>query len=211
MAPIYMLCVMAKVPIAGATKTRLAPKLGASRAADFSAAMTADVCAIAAATGLPWRVCFDGPEDHPWTVALPYSTERQCGGDLGERLTHALRQGGIAIGTDCVLLSPDTLVAAHQELLAGVDLVLGLARDGGYTFVGASVHAVRSGIFDGIPWSTPHTAAAQLRRAQQLRLRIRTMDGTFDVDQPEDIDALRGALAQTSNTVAPRSRAWLAL
>jgi rSAM/selenodomain-associated transferase 1 len=206
-----MLCVMAKVPIPGATKTRLAPTLGAERAAAFSAAMAADVCAIAAASGLPWRVCIEGPEDHPWITTLPCSTERQCPGDLGDRLSHALRQGGVAIGTDCVLLSPDTLVAAHDQLRVGADLVLGLAPDGGYTFVAASVHAVRSGIFAGIPWSSPHTAAAQLRRAQELGLSITTMDGTFDVDEPEDIEALRRALAQMSNTVAPHSRAWLAL
>ncbi len=206
-----MLYVMAKVPVPGRTKTRLIPMIGAESAAAFSAAMTADVCAIAAATGIPWRMCLDGPEDHPWVRALSCDREPQSAGDLGARLAHALRDGGVAIGTDCVLLNPRSLVEAHSAVHEEVDIVLGLARDGGYTFVGASQHAVRSGVFESIPWSTPQTAAGQLRRAAELNLRVRTVDGTFDVDEPADIDALRHALARLSNTVAPRSRAWLAL
>jgi len=206
-----MLCIMAKVPVPGRTKTRLIPALGAENAAALSAAMTEDVRKIAEATGLPWRMCLEGWTEHPWTRDLSCAIEPQCAGDLGARLTHALREGGVAIGTDCVLLSPETLRIAHEAVQTEADLVLGLALDGGYTFVGASLNAVRRGVFDAIPWSTPQTAAAQLHRAQVLGLRIRTMDGTFDVDEPEDIDRLRQALAQMPNTVAPCSRAWLAL
>jgi rSAM/selenodomain-associated transferase 1 len=206
-----MLCVMAKIPVPGRTKTRLIPALGAENAAALSAAMTEDVRKIAEATGLPWRMCVEGWMEHPWTRDLSCATEPQCDGDLGARLTHALREGGVAIGTDCVLLRPETLRIAHEAVQTDVDLALGLALDGGYTFVGASLHAVRRGVFDAIPWSTPQTAAAQLHRAQVLGLRIRTMDGTFDVDEPEDIGRLRQALSQMSNTVAPYSRAWLAL
>lgn len=204
-----MLNVIARAPIPGRTKTRLIPALGEDGAAALSAAMLADVIALARATNLPWRVCHAGPGDHPAFEGAPRVP--QVGSDLGEVLASALSGGGLAIGSDCVLLEPHVLVDAHLAVTTGVaDLVLGLSLDGGYTFVAASGRAVERGVFDDVPWSTPRTADAQLARARALGLSTLAVDGTFDVDEPEDIARLRDALARSPSRLARATRAALA-
>lgn len=205
-----MLNVIARAPIAGRTKTRLIPALGASGAATLSAAMLADVIALARATGLPWRVCHAGPGDHPAFEDAPRVP--QVGADLGEVLANALAGGGLAIGSDCVLLAPTDLVDAHLAVTTGAaDLVVGLSLDGGYTFVAASGQAVARGVFERVPWSTPRTAEAQLARARALGLTAVAVDGTFDVDEAEDLTRLRDALEHPSYEArAPATRAALA-
>lgn len=205
-----MLNLVARAPIAGRTKTRLIPALGAKGAAALSAAMLADVIALARATGLPWRVCHAGPGDHPAFEDAPRVP--QVGADLGEVLANALVGGGLAIGSDCVLLRPQVLVDAHAAVNGGAaDVVLGLSLDGGYTFVAASGEAVARGVFEGVPWSTPRTAEVQLARARALGLTALAVDGTFDVDEAEDLARLRQALADPSKEgLAPATRAALA-
>ena len=205
-----MLNIIARAPVPGRTKTRLIPALGEIGAAALSEAMLADVMALARWTQLPWRVCHAGPGDHPAFGDAPRTPQR--GADLGEVLSHALGGGGLAIGSDCVLLRSDVLVDAHEAVSSGrADLVLGLSLDGGYTFVAASARAVAAGVFDGVPWSTPQTGAAQLARASALGLAAVAVDGTVDVDEPGDIAMLALALDQAPPSVAPATRAALGL
>lgn len=202
-----LLTVMARAPVAGRTKTRLIPVLGAEGAARLSAAMTADVLLIARGTGLPWRVCL--AEAHPLFMGVPTVTQGE--GDLGARLTSALAGGGLAIGTDCVLLTAGMLRDAHDAVIeGGLDLVLGLAEDGGYTYAAASARAVALGVFEGIPWSSPDTAGAQLNRAAALGLRTHTTPGTFDVDEGADLLLLRTTLATLPDDVGAHTRLALA-
>lgn len=201
-----MLVVLAKAPLPGVAKTRLAAALGPERAAALAAAFAADTFALAAATGLPWAVWVAGPPAPAWEAGLPAPALRQPEGDLGIRLAAALRAGGVAIGTDAPLLDAPFLRALHAR---PEDLVIARARDGGYTAVHASAGAVAAGVFAGVPWSTPHTADAQLARARALGLSTGQVDGGFDVDVPEDLDTLRLALARLPASVAPHTRAAL--
>jgi glycosyltransferase A (GT-A) superfamily protein (DUF2064 family) len=204
-----VLNIIARAPIPGRTKTRLIPALGEAGAATLSAAMLTDVIALARATGLPWRVCHAGPGEHPAFEDAPRAP--QLGADLSEILTDALGGGGLAIGSDCVLLGPDVLAAAHAAAASGTtDLVLGLSLDGGYTFVAASARAVAAGVFKDVPWSTARTGQAQLERARALGLATRGVDGTFDVDEPADIARLAEALREAAPALAPATRAALA-
>lgn len=200
-----MIVVMAKVPEPGRVKTRLAARLGAEGAAGLAEAMAADLLATVRRTGLPWRVAVDGPLDHPWCLALP-AVEPQPEGDLGARLAWALRDGGVAVGTDAPLLPPELLRRAAASTAA---VRLAPAEDGGYVLVGASREAVQAGLFRGIPWSTGHTLAAQLARARALGLTVELLEGGFDVDRPEDLPRLAAALRSSPPEVAPRTRAWL--
>jgi len=204
-----VLNVIARAPVPGRTKTRLIPALGADGAAGLSAAMLTDVIALARASNLPWRLCHAGPGDHP--AFEDADRVPQVGADLGEVLANALAGGGLAIGSDCVLLGTQVLIDAHVAVTTGrVDVVLGLSLDGGYTFVAASGRAVASGVFEHVPWSTSRTAEAQLARANALGLTTLAVDGTFDVDEPEDIARLQEALARSPLHVARATRAALA-
>lgn len=204
-----MIHVMARVPVPGQTKTRLIATLGAEGAATLSAAMADDVIEVVAATALPWRIVYRGPADHPWLAGRP--AVPQGDGDLGARLTEALSAGGVAVGTDCVLLDAALLQAAHGTVLHGhTDVVVGRALDGGYTFIAVSRRAVAARVFDSVPWSSPDTAAAQVRVAERRGLSVQIWEGTFDVDEPADVERLRLHLNGMGSHLAPRTRQALA-
>lgn len=199
-----MILVMTRVPEPGRVKTRLIPLLGPAGAAHLAAAMAGDTIDVVRATGLPWRLCLDGPLDHPWVrlVDAP-EVEPQAGADLGERLTWALRDGGVAIGTDSPTLPRPMLQEAHGST---ADVVIAPAFDGGYVLVGVQD---ASAIFEEVPWSTAGTFAAQVARARHLGRSVRVLPFWYDVDEPRDLELLRHHLTTLPDALAPRTRAFL--
>ncbi|MFN7143782.1 MAG: TIGR04282 family arsenosugar biosynthesis glycosyltransferase [Myxococcota bacterium] len=201
-----MIVVMAKVPKAGAVKTRLVPLLGADGAAALCRAMTEDVLDGVRASGLPFRIALSGNLADPWVRSLDAPVERQCAGDLGARLRHALRDGGIAIGTDAPTL-PATFLTDAAASLGGHDAVWAPALDGGYVLVGVRPTAL--GVFDEIPWSTAETLAASVARADALGLRHARLPFWYDVDDPSGLRFVRNHLSTLPPDCAPRTRAFL--
>lgn len=199
------LVVMAKAPVLGRVKTRLAPHLGAEGAAAFCAAMTADVLALAAAAG-PARVALEGDPSSSWARALPLPVEPQAEGDLTARLRRALRDGGLAIGTDAPTL-PATLLAEARAALARHDVVFAPAFDGGYVLAGVRPNALA--VFDDVPWSATDTFAASVERARALRLSTATLGFWYDIDTPGDLAFLRAHLRALPPGTAPSTRAFL--
>ena len=198
-----MIVVMAKVPLPGQAKTRLVPRLGERGAAHLCAAMTGDVLETVRRTGLRFKVAVAGPYDHPWVRSLRLPTEPQAEGDLGARLAHALREGGVAIGTDAPTLPAAFLRRAERSTS---DVVLAPSFDGGYVLVGCHDAA---GLFEGVPWSTPRTYEAQVARARALDRSVHTLPFWYDVDEPADLDFLASHLATLPAATAPRTRAFL--
>ena len=198
-----MIVVMARVPEPGKTKTRLIPLLGELGAARLSAAMTGDVLDVVRASGLPFRIALCGPIDHPWVRSLAADVEPQIEGDLGAILTHALREGGVAIGTDAPTLPLPMLREAHGS---SADVVIAPAFDGGYVLVGVQEPGL---LFAGIPWSTPRTFDRQVARARELGLSVRVLPFWYDVDEPADLEFLRNHLTTLPESVAPRTRSFL--
>lgn len=198
-----MLVVMAKVPTAGRSKTRLIPHLGAEAAASLSAAMTVDVFARVQSLGEPWRISVEGDLADPWVHSLPAPWEPQARGDLGHRLLHALRDGGIAIGTDAPTF-PSVLL--EQALGSRAQVCIAPAFDGGYTLVGCQDP---SGIFEEIPWSSADTFRMQVARVRHLRRSLEILPFWYDVDTWEDLQFLRGHLTVLGEAAAPRTWQWL--
>ncbi|MBM4368466.1 MAG: TIGR04282 family arsenosugar biosynthesis glycosyltransferase [Deltaproteobacteria bacterium] len=199
-----MIVIFARVPEPGLTKTRLIPALGPVAAAHLAAAMTGDVIDLARGTGLPFRVALAGRPDHPWVRTLDCDWEPQAEGDLGRKLAHALRDGGVAIGTDAPTLPAALLHEAHAST---ADVVIAPAFDGGYVLVGVSDPA---DVFDLVPWSSPDTFARQHQRALDLGRSVRVLPFWYDVDEPGDVDFLSRHIGTLPGKVAPRTRAWLA-
>ncbi len=211
MNPVYAnVVVMAKVPTPGRAKTRLIPHLGPEGAAGLCRAMTADVFATVQLSGNPWRVALDGDLDDPWVSTIPVPYEPQAPGDLGARLRHALRDGGIAVGTDSPTV-PRQVLSWTANLLLEYDVVFGPAFDGGYVLVGVRDPAVAGpgGIFDDIPWSSTETYAASIERARALGLRHSSLAFWYDIDEPRDLAFLRAQLRVLPQNVAPATRAFL--
>jgi rSAM/selenodomain-associated transferase 1 len=207
--PRRRLVVIAKEPVPGAVKTRLAPLLGADGAARVAAAMLADtVAAMAEVDAEPW-VCFAPPQARPRMARLApgFGLLAQVEGDLGDRLAGcfaALLGSGaervVIVGADTPQVPRATYEAAFA-LLDQADVVLGPAEDGGYYLVGAK--APLPELFVGVPMGTDAVLQVTMERAGRRRLRVGTVPMLRDLDRLED---LRAALAAGELDASPRTR-----
>jgi glycosyltransferase A (GT-A) superfamily protein (DUF2064 family) len=113
---------------------------------------------------------------------------RQCDGDLGARLHHALSyvpgQAALALGADCPGLDGARLAAAAAALDAGHDAVFHPVEDGGYAMVG--VRASDPRLFAGVEWSSAQVMAQSRANVAALGWRAVEGDTLWDVDRPAD-------------------------
>jgi rSAM/selenodomain-associated transferase 1 len=203
------LVVIAKEPVAGAVKTRLAPSVSADGAARVAAAMLADTAAVVTQVDAePW-VCFTPPDARLRMARLAPGCGllAQVEGDLGDRLAGcfaALLGGGaervVIVAADTPHVPRATYEAAFAQL-ERVDVVLGLAADGGYYLVGAK--AALPELFVGVPMGSDAVLRVTIQRAVRRRLRIGTVPMLRDMDRLED---LRAALLAGELDGSPRTR-----
>jgi uncharacterized protein len=203
------LVVIAKEPVPGAVKTRLAPLVGADGAARVAAAMLADTVAVMTQVDAePW-VCFAPPDARGRMARLAPGCGllAQVQGDLGDRLAACfatLLGGGaervVIVAADTPHVPRATYEAAFA-LLDQVEVVLGPAEDGGYYLVGAK--AALPELFVGVPMGTEVVLQVTIQRALRRGLRIATVPMLRDLDRLEDLQA---ALAAGELDASPRTR-----
>lgn len=200
------LLIFAKEPAAGRVKTRLAAAIGAERAARVYSDLLATTLAHGYAA---WRshivdhlelwCASDG--DAPFLrgigTAFSAAAHRQCEGDLGQRMAHAMRDAFtrssslLLIGSDCPLLQPARLAEASAAL-GDCDAVLTPADDGGYVLIGAR----REVPLAGIRWSTKHALEDTVRGFARAGVAYTLLPACWDVDDVAGLarfDALRNA------------------
>jgi rSAM/selenodomain-associated transferase 1 len=217
------LVVLAREPLAGQAKTRLAGTLGPEGAARLHGAFTGDLCERLAVR-FPLTVAADPDPDSAFFRDLAARTGAavvpQGPGDLGARMARALAarlragdRAALLIGTDLPAL-PDGHLAAAAALLERHALVLCPAADGGYYAVGAARAAlprwpeVCERIFAGIAWGGPSVLRATLVRAGDLDVALGP--AWYDVDGPRDLGPLVRHLVSGAEPALPRTRALLA-
>ena len=193
------IAILAKAPLPGLAKTRLAPVLGADGAANLQARFIAHTVATAQSAALGPVTLWVAPDPHhpvfqaiaaPPGVALAAQPE----GDLGARMmaaVEAARGPAIVVGTDCPALTPEHLRAAARTLLDGIDVVIIPVDDGGYGLIG--MQRPQPALFEGMIWSTSSVMAETRRRLSRLGLSWREPARLWDVDRPADLDRLAGA------------------
>jgi len=186
--------ILAKVPTPGRVKTRLAADIGKVKATKVHARLFRHTLEKALDTGLPVTVALDGDMTDDWAHRLQkngVTIERQCDGDLGQRLKHAMRSPGrhIALGSDCVLFEPEWLLdAARSEW----PVVIGPAEDGGYwsITVDNTVPNIRDILFDHMPWSEPSLLKETLQKLRGKHLEPVLLPLAYDVDTLADLQRL---------------------
>ncbi len=197
MTPVTI-CMMAKAPVAGRVKTRLARSIGDRPAARLAAALLVDSWTWIQAAGpaLEPVLVLDGarralPELHP-----PPCIWHQRAGSLGDRLERALRRaargsegGALAIGTDTVGLPAQRLVEAARAVAEG-RAVLGPTDDGGYYVIGVPCAPPR-GALHQVRWSSRHAFADTARAFDSLGWTTQRLPRAFDIDRIEDLERLR--------------------
>jgi hypothetical protein len=206
--------VFAKWPRVGRVKTRLARHLGVERATELATAFLLDTLASLVSCDMRVILAVDHP---PESSEVPPGVELtlQGSGNLGERLERVLAHllisldWAAAIGADSPGLPSGIFAQAAASLSCpnGADAIVGPAKDGGYYLLG--LRKVPSGLFRGVRWSTPFTLADTEARLESAGLVTTRLPMWFDVDEPADLELLRGLLAE-GRIHAPRTRAALA-
>lgn len=191
--------VFARAPVAGAVKTRLIPVIGEHGAAALQRSLVERALAVAREAGLGPVELWCAPDTgDPFFDACQrrfgVSLHRQCDGDLGARMLHALEDAltrsrhALLIGSDCPSLSAWDLREAARVLREGQDAVFCPAEDGGYMLVGVS-HAMPA-LFDPMAWGSDTVMEETRRRLRNLGWRWHELPPHWDVDRPEDYQRL---------------------
>ena len=186
---------MAKSPLAGRVKRRLAASVGVVSAARFYRTCLAHTL-MRLGRDPRWRTLLAVSPDRD--VSAPYwprGIERvpQGGGDLGVRMQRLFRRlppgPAIIVGSDIPAIKASDIARAFR-LLGNGDAVLGRAPDGGYWLVGLRRSPRLLAPFANVRWSGPHALADTLRNLQGHRVAFAAT--LSDVDSEEDYLRLRG-------------------
>jgi rSAM/selenodomain-associated transferase 2/rSAM/selenodomain-associated transferase 1 len=198
--------VLAKAPIAGLAKTRLATALrgdglplglnGAARAQRGFTLRTLGTCR-AAVTGPITLWC--APDTHhrlfrALNSRLGVRCAAQGPGDIGQRMNHAAHAHFaqapkmpcmplLIVGTDCPVLTPAHLQNAADALVDN-DAVLIPAEDGGYVLIG--LRRALPGVFERIEWSTHRVMEQTRARLTAAGAHWQELPTLWDVDEPAD-------------------------
>lgn len=188
----WLLGVFLKYPVPGQVKTRLAGVIGNDAAAAGYREMAELVLVRTAAGEAYRRILFITPQERiqDFVRWLPDETFLpQRGDDLGMRMADAigqlLAQGDCAvlIGSDVPDISTAVIMQAFEALMSH-DVIIGPAEDGGYYLIG--MKQAHTGLFDGIPWSTPEVLPATLGKIAMLGLSYALLPELADIDTIED-------------------------
>lgn len=192
---------MAKAPIPGYVKTRLAGFLTQEQCAGLYRCFLLDIVDCVQASGLELQVAFT-PADriNMFRSMLPSGVALfdQEGESLGHRMANAVdhifrthKTRCIIIGGDIPTLQPGNLREAAAAL-EGKDVCLGPAEDGGYYLIALNKPEER--LFEGISWGSEWVLAETLDRIKELHLTYHLLPPLKDVDRYEDVLGLRQQL-----------------
>jgi len=196
------LVIMAKAPVAGTVKTRLAKSIGSGEATSFYRAMTASAVRRLTTTRR-WKSWLAVTPDR--SAAEPYWPEgidivSQGKGNLGDRmgrLFDVLPPGPVVIiGTDIPDIEPADVAGAFKAL-GGNDAVLGPAPDGGYWLIGLKRTPRVLKPFDNVRWSSRHALQDTLANLEGRRVAL--LRELNDIDTAQEYGAWR----------ARRHSAWM--
>ncbi len=224
------LFIVARLPVVGQAKTRLARDIGANEAADLYRAFLRDLgerFTVAAARDgydLVWYYTApDGAGEREFAACvLVAQTQsegvrfmRQGEGNLGTRLWqgfHTLHTQGyeqiVVLGSDSPHV-PAAWIADAFRTLDTHDVVIGPAHDGGYYLLGQRGAPVD--LFMSIPMSTPVVCAQTVDRAREAGLSVAFAPATFDIDHVSDLVTLSVALETAPSSATDEAPATLAV
>jgi rSAM/selenodomain-associated transferase 1 len=179
------LVVMAKAPIAGRAKTRLARELGLAPSLRFVRHASRHVLERVARDPRWQTMLAVTPDSAIRSRLWPTRVKRmrQGHGDLGTRMQRILDRAGpgpvVIIGTDIPTIRPSHIARAFA-LLGSHDAVFGPAQDGGYWLVGLRRSPCVPEPFREVRWSTSHALSDTLANLQGLS--VARLEVLTDVD-----------------------------
>ena len=189
------IAVFSKPPLAGQTKTRLIPALGAQKAAALHLTLLEHSLHTAKASGATVCLWVTEAIDHPIFKRLSRlhgcSLALQQGTQLGQRMQHALQQHlsqhekALLIGSDCAVHSAAKLQQAAAALDQH-DMVFTPVEDGGYVLVGA--RKIDPAAFNNIDWGSSQVMTQTRQNLNQTSPHSwAEMPTLWDIDRPNDV------------------------
>ena len=201
--------VVAKAPVPGLAKTRLAATLGDEVAADIAAAALLDTLDAVAQTPVGARVvAMTGDLDRACRGAeirerlSSFSVIGQRGDDFADRLANAHADAALCgqpvlqIGMDTPQVSAELLTDCAQTLLT-TPALLGMACDGGWWVLGVADAATAECLRD-VPMSQDDTGAVTLAALRDTGISVKLVEELLDVDTVDDIPLVRAACRSES-------------
>lgn len=200
------LLLVAKAPVPGLVKTRLAADVGESTATAVAAAAlldTIEACTLAVGPDR-CRLALSGDladgfrADEIRSAFTGWTIAPQRGSGLGERLAnaHAEVTGPVVqIGMDTPQVTPAALLAVAGGLDAA-DAVLAPAEDGGWWALALRDPSAATALCN-VPMSTPQTYAATRAALEGLGLRVAAGEQLRDVDHLADVAPVAAAAPGT--------------
>ena len=191
----FTVLVLAKAPVPGRAKTRLAATTGDEVAADLAAAALLDtVAAVAATPGARGHLALAGDlatGARPAALAQAVAGWRvtpQRGQTFAERLVAAHADAGagpvVQVGMDTPQVTPELLLGAAAGL-GSYDACLGPATDGGWWVLARRDPAVAEPLA-GVEMSTEHTHEDTRAALVAAGHRVVATTALLDVDTVED-------------------------
>ena len=184
------LIMMARVPVYGQVKSRLAKHVGKARALATHVELLNYNAVLAARSEMPFELHFVGDPRRPFFAQLAQSVGaslvEQVDGDIGMRMLAAARAAtspSLIIGSDCGSMTQRYLREAAKALETS-DVVIGSAEDGGYVLIGQRTPFPE--LFTGVDWGTEKVVAQTRERARGLGVSVVELPVQWDVDSIED-------------------------
>jgi uncharacterized protein len=197
------LLVVAKAPVPGRAKTRLAATVGDQAAAEIAAAALLDTLDAVAATPVASRVVALTGElddaagaDEIRRKLASFTVISQRGNDFGDRLANAHADAAAVDGHPVLQIGMDTpqvtaeLLAHCARRLIESPAVLGLARDGGWWALGVDTPAFAE-CLRNVPMSRPDTGTLTLKALRDNGIDVAPLDELADFDVADDVAAVR--------------------
>lgn len=191
------LILFTRFPVAGSTKTRMIPLLGAAGAASLQKSLTGMTVATARCVASDTQVAIDvwhsGGSERSFRhwLGKGLAFHPQKGGTLGERMAHGFQMAFdagakhvVLVGCDCPQLGAESIRQAFSALDT-CDAVLGPVQDGGYVLIG--LRRPVPCLFKEMPWGMPELYAKTCRQIQRQGLSLFELPMLSDVDRPDDL------------------------
>ena len=187
----HSLVIMAKTPVLGRVKTRLARDVGYVEATRFYRVALARLIRRLGADPR-WRtIIAASPDTHalpdaPW-LQDAHAVVPQGEGDLGDRMQRVFYQAPagpvVIIGSDIPDISRRHVAAAFKAL-GGHDAVMGPSADGGYWLIGQKRLPRVLRPFEGVTWSSGRERDETLANFGDARVAL--LEQLSDVDSGAD-------------------------
>jgi uncharacterized protein len=183
--------IMAKWPLLGRVKTRLAAQTSGTFAFEIYRSLFEHAVRFWQQSPFHATLYLDGAPQLPAT-GLP--SIRQVNGHLGARMHAAVLEqrdaGGekiLVVGTDCPGMSHELIQRAYN-CLDYADVVLGPAFDGGYYLIGVRKDCPE--LFGALDWGTSGVLSHSIKLCRSFGYSVVTLNMMRDLDTLDDFQAL---------------------